>query len=478
MGLRDAFANQQDDEDEKAKQPSGQQTQPTLSGGASSLVTGQAAPSTNANPNAPKANAGNASASGSRLQNLKKYVQANQGYNAAGGGLAGQIAQNVNAAKTGLQSNLQQQQNEFNAQTGAQANAIKYDPNAISNVAGKSDASQISDADLAAVTGQLNAQYGGPTELNNSQALLNQANQVTGLGGLAGSSGGRFQLLNKVFARPDYTQGSRRLDQAILESDPNQVAALNATRQGANAAGEEVNQALNSAGMRAQALKNLAAGTRAQAASGIDSSLGTIKSDLQKQAEAWNAQQAAITGKDPGENATPIDAATNELLKSYGLDSRAVTSRYGTYTPGSTATAENVNANKAGVFNKLAALLGKEQLQSAGGPAQGTYGIDSNAAAQGLNQLSQYKNQFEDVNSQISSQQAANAAAAQKRAAEIDNLSKAMQTQSNKQALATLQQQDAQKKAEAAAQEQALAQKQAAINQARQQALQAFLAKK
>lgn len=413
MGLRDAFANQEEEDntvDDSAKQPS-TTPPPTLLAGTNGAPVTQPTAS-----KAPKS-----SASGGRLQNLQKYIQANKGYKADTGGLAGQISSNIQQARSGLQQNLSNQQQAFNQQAQTAEKGLAYNPSAVANVASKASASDISDADKQAIIRQMNTQYQGPTELGGAQSLVTQGQKVTDLGNLAGTGSGRFQLLGQMFGRPNYSSGQKRLDQAILESDPTQISALNQARAGATAAGQEVNQALDAAGLRAQALSNLAAKTRAQTSEDINAQLAGIQSELEARALDFNKGQQGLvnTGAfSPGSNTARLqDPAVLKMAQDLGLPIEDIIRRFGTYDP-ATATAANIDPNKAGVFNALAGLVGKDLLQSTGQVQQGRYGINESGVQSALTPIKGWQDKIADVDARI----AANRSQAGGQVATADNV--------------------------------------------------------
>lgn len=173
--------------------------------------------------------------------NLQKYLGANQG---AGNVMAGQIEQKgqnqseavgntIGQANTVIGGQIDAEKNRI-AQASGFANQISQDPTKLVNdpnqlsaykqlQAGTTNSGQLNDQ----TTQQLGAAQG---QLNDLQNFSNQA----------GSEAGRFDLLRQSLGRPTYSQGQQRLDQLLIQNDPNH--SLNSLQQNL---GGQVNQQKN-----------------------------------------------------------------------------------------------------------------------------------------------------------------------------------------------------------------------------------------
>jgi hypothetical protein len=213
---------------------------------------------------------------GSRLSNLKKYVEANRG-----AGMAQKIQSGMEDIRSGVESGISQAQTGLQEQSAAEKvrltkgeELIKASQEGGAGLfeAGRSQAftQDISpapavQAEQVPVSGTLTgtdniqalqqpqpeiparpdfSQYGQTAQdrmaefqrykageradlaIQNEQKLAQDIEALQKRAGLAQTEAGRFQLLREQFGRPGYTTGQQRLDQLILQAAPEESQAL------------------------------------------------------------------------------------------------------------------------------------------------------------------------------------------------------------------------------------------------------------
>jgi hypothetical protein len=164
------------------------------------------------------------------FQNIQKYLGANAGFDAAKGGLAGEITSNVQGQANNANQALQGVFNQFNQQAGQAASNFS-DPSKYQNTVTNavSGAATATPDQIQQVNQLANSQYNGPTQVD-QQSLANIKQQNLGnLQNLAQntqSESGRFNLLNQMFNKPGYNQGQQSLDNLFLQNNPQQTQQL------------------------------------------------------------------------------------------------------------------------------------------------------------------------------------------------------------------------------------------------------------
>jgi hypothetical protein len=247
-----------------------------------------------------------------QFTNIQNYINANQGNN-----LGQQTENQFNNLKQQGENQLGSQVSGFDQNAAATGNAINAEQNAIAAAPSEAldtsgyvapgsatNASTITATNpattatnstgntsqtstptpgsafnqgLAALQSGLGYQYNGPTGLQNTAGLQNQAQNLSTLGGLTNSDAGRFTLLQKFFNTPTYTQGQTNLDNVLLGSQPQ---ALQQVRQTANSLGNDVNSAIGNTASQVSQLQNQAQGIQQAAKTGIGTALGDINTQL------------------------------------------------------------------------------------------------------------------------------------------------------------------------------------------------------
>jgi len=200
---------------------------------------GQQAPNTPAQNN--QAPAAQQQQGSGRFTNLQKYLQANQ---AGGQRIASNIqdkfnkdAQGVQQGIAGAGTQLQNKVNPLNTQLVQGQQQLRQgfqDPNAV-----LADQQKLQDfRNLQQGYGQ-NITNVQNTEAMRQQQLGQQLQQLQGTANLAGSEQGRFQLLRDKLGGANYSQGAQRLDQVLLQSQPNVSSNLQAGLQGVTKEGQQ-----------------------------------------------------------------------------------------------------------------------------------------------------------------------------------------------------------------------------------------------
>lgn len=342
---------------------------------------GTATPQAPATSSAPQARPQQGSG---RFTNIQKYVQANSG---AGQRIAGNIqnqfdknAQGVSQGIQQAQQQLEQKVNPLQQQLGEQGSqqlrAGFVDPNAVLQ-----DQAKLGDfRNLQQGMGTNIANVQGTEQLRQQQ-LQAQAAGLAQTADLAGSEQGRFQLLRSALGSPGnaYSQGSQRLDQVLLQSQPNVSRNLqaglrgtvNQQRTGLSTLEQDRQNKINAlrdlSGQRKSEWQNLLEGGTSQ---GLESDikqrgLGDIKTSAEQALESAkydvNANLPALRQRLAENKINASDAERLGLKQGtniYDVDlSKYITQ--GSKDPNLTTAA---NADEVKRYNALRQLAGQDQL--------------------------------------------------------------------------------------------------------------------
>jgi len=291
----------------------------------------------------------NSPARSGQYQNIQKYLDANKSQ-------ATQMGQDVSQKVSGQVDQAQKAVGDL----GASVQKVSaFDPSkTLSNISGATQ----QEKDVYKSTKNTGG-YSGPQDvsgLTDYGAAYTKANQAKELVGKAGSEFGQQELLKQTYARPNYTKGANRLDQALL---------------GASDAGKQ----------QIQSLSDKYKGLEGQFKSGFESA-GTNIANAQKQAAlnkmSFNpaetsarqniinpleekAKQANLSGSKFGEYSSDVSDLnlSPETLAALGLKSGQRT--YGTNLsnyisgPASQATAGTIaNQDERARYNDLMNFIG------------------------------------------------------------------------------------------------------------------------
>ncbi len=299
--------------------------------------------------------------SSGNFQNLTSYLNANKNYNASGGGLAGQVNQNLYNQGNQVNQNFQDAQNTYNQQV--QAGTQQYDPNVVNSVLSNPYAytqQQQNPNTLQQYNQMLNAQYQGPTQLDAGGTLQAQAQNYQNLTNQVGSENGRFNLLNQLYAAPGYSQGARSLDNLILQGNPNQLAQLQGARTMGNQLSGQLSQdktqAANAAAQAQATTANTAAqtlGATNNAITGFDTQqAANVKDALANRDKQYNDVYGQLGNGSLDYN----DAAKFGLLGAGGTAPNIYNLKLPSYLTEATNQATNQNVASTADYNKIQAL--------------------------------------------------------------------------------------------------------------------------
>lgn len=321
--------------------------------------------------------------SSGRFQNLNAYLNANKNFNAQGGGLAGQVNQNLTSRSNDLQKNFAQAQQDY--QTTLNNARQRYDNNFVDNtlknptgtpvqtgqntgfvpVAGNTAPpapTGLSDADVAKFQGMLNAQYTGPTSLDPNLDV--QASNFSQLAGNTGSEQGRFNLLQNLYNKPTYSSGQRTLDNLMLQSNPQQIAALQGNKTTVNQLNNNLRQAETQAGIQATDATNEANATRDATRNALTGAVTGFDTNMQNSVQdALNSRDAAYQKELMGLQNTNTGISSDDANR-FGLlgtlgDAKSMPIYNldpGKYLQESTITPTGQTVASADDYNKIAAL--------------------------------------------------------------------------------------------------------------------------
>lgn len=315
------------------------------------------------------------SSSGS-FQNLSKYINANKGFNADNGGLAGTVSNNINNQAQQAQQNVQGAQNLFNTQ--AQQNVSGFNNTDAVNQAVQDPYAftQNNPQGTQQVIAAENAQYTGPKgfeDLQGQQSLANLSIQNANVNDLANQTktqSGQYNLLRQMFGTPSYTGGQQNLDQLIMNNAPGAQNQFAGARQQAN----DTSQALNTSQQQAQqqAQQNTQLANQVQASTRGELNNAVLNANTNINNEVTNAQTAQDKYTQDLQTALKSGHLTADQYQALGGDQSGLTSGMSMYnidptqyiTNGLAPTAQGVATTAD--YNKIAAL---NQLMGGGAVA-------------------------------------------------------------------------------------------------------------
>lgn len=280
--------NQQNDQN----QQDNNQFQPVSMGGSQAGGTGGgiAAPQAGQAAGAPNApGAPGAPTRSGRFTNLQQYIKASQPYNQAGGGFAGQIAQNVQQRAGGIQQQFGQAQQQFQQQ--AEAGRQQYRPEQMQQALADPSKFAGSQENVSNFQKMLGASYQGPQAIQGAEQYQQQAAQLQSLANLSQREKDRPALLQQLYGMPSYTGGQRSLDALLLQAQPGQLESLQQIRGIAGGAAEDIGARIGQAQQQAQQYGQEAQATQAAAKQALGGAITGFDESTQK------AIQDAIAGR-------------------------------------------------------------------------------------------------------------------------------------------------------------------------------------
>ncbi len=365
-------ANPFETDEEQSTAGQGQTSAPTTSneGGMAGTSGG------GASPNAAMAGGNNSPSSSGSFQNLSKYINANKGFNAEGGGLAGTVSSNINNQAKQTQQNVQGAQNLFNTQADQNVSGFNNTEAVNEAVQDPYAFTQNNPEGTQKVIAAENAQYTGPKgfqDLQGQESLANLSIQNANVKNLADqtkSQGGQYNLLRQMFGTPSYTGGQQNLDQLIMNNAPGAQSQFAGARQQANNTNQTLGVSQQQAQQQAQQNTQLANQVQAQTRGLLNNAVtGANASINDRLGQAQTAQQ---TYTEKLQTALKSGQLTADQYEALGGEKSGLTSGMSLYnidptqyiTEGVGPTAQSVAST--GDYNKIAAL---NQLMGGGAVA-------------------------------------------------------------------------------------------------------------
>lgn len=331
----------------------------------------------------PQSNQPTGTSSGS-FQNLNKYINANKGFNASSGGLAGTVSGNINNQAQTQQNNIQGAQNAFNQQANNNVNSFN-NMGAVNQAANDPYGFlQNNPNGFQQVQAAENAQYTGPKgfeDLSGGQNLNNLNTQNANLNSLAKQTqtqSGQYGLLKQMFGSPSYTAGQQSLDQSIMNSAPGAQQQFSKARQTAAQAQQGLGVAEQQAQQQAQQNNQLAQQVSSNAKSTLNNAVSGVNSGIQNNLnKAIQSQKDLVTR---AQNEIASGQISPEVYAALGGDKSGLATGQYLYganpadfiTKGIDPTAQQVATSTD--YNKIQALnqlLGKNANENSSSFLQG-----------------------------------------------------------------------------------------------------------
>lgn len=196
---------------------------------------------------------------GTGFTNLNKILQANQ-QNKLGEAVGGGVTQQAQTAKQTISGAQQDFGKQADSVRQGLQQAQQFAGQTLQNVAQTGQEANVSDEDAQKFADIRAAQYQGPTELSNADAVKRSSMEASQLGQLTGSAGGREYLLQRFAANPGtaYGSGARQLDMALLGKQGGQ--ALKEARRSSVGLESQADEALNLAREQGKTLQSQTTG--------------------------------------------------------------------------------------------------------------------------------------------------------------------------------------------------------------------------
>jgi hypothetical protein len=268
--------------------------------------------------------------------------------------------------------------------------------------------------DIEEIGKGLQAQFKGPTSLQDQEALAAKNEQLRQMGEATKSQAGRKSLLEKQFGSSNYTTGAKGLDLATMQHDTEQLAKVKALRKLGGQFGAQLGQAEQQAvgtaaveTQKAAKIREQAEGSRAEYSSKIKDTLQklvdkyrgeeAVRASAAKSTVGLNANdprlqqaQTVLAGTGLGALRTAKQWAKNPVTGKYEwttpttvVDPYELISAGGSYTKGGNADISNIEATmgvaptqaKLGALNQLLELGKQSKIQEGEAATKGIYGL-------------------------------------------------------------------------------------------------------
>lgn len=295
-----------------------------------------------------------------QFQNINKYLQANQPQAEA---MGQQVASNVDTqvgeaqqSVGGLKSNVQK--------------VSTFDPSkTLSNLGTATDEEK-----SAYKTTKETGGYTGPGDISGLQdygKAYTASQKAQQLVGQVGNEQGQQELLKQTYARPNYTGGANKLDQALLAGSAGGKAQIQSLSDKYKDLTNTFKGGFDQAGAAITSAQQAASANKAAFNPAEQAAKTSILSPIE--ARAQQANQAELANKAMYEDANDLNLSP-ETMAALGLTEGQVT--YGAnlrdyYNPSTmTATAGNIaNAGERSKYNELMNFLGTNAGEIAQGDA-------------------------------------------------------------------------------------------------------------
>jgi len=320
-------------------------------------------------------------ASSGAYNNIQKYINANKGFNAEQGGLAGKIVGNIGGQVQNTQQNLQGVSNAFKQQ--AEENVAKFNHQDVVGNALADPSAFVESANpeqMQAFTAARDAQYTGPKGIQDIQgagAIRAQTANVKSLVNQGQSEAGRFNLLKQMFGNNQYSGGQQNLDNLLIQSDRGQMKKIQGARQAAAGLDNTFNKAGLQAQQTAQQNKSLADQIQSSTRSGLNRSVLDANKGVEERLQKTIQDQNQMVQKAREQLAAGnLDMDVYDALGGEKLGLKAGQHLYGVdpnsfINKGADPTAQQVaSANDYARFNALSRLMGGVANTDASGVLQ------------------------------------------------------------------------------------------------------------
>jgi hypothetical protein len=280
-----AFSSDPFEKDKIQQQQNAEQPAPTqlASGGGAFIDQQPAAPQSPQGQPVQQKQAGSG-----RFQNLQKYIQANQ----PGAQQIGQkVQQNVAKQSEKVTQNIGQANTQLMSGAQKELGRLEQGKEAISKAL-QTPSEYASDEEKFKQFQQYRKGISEAQDIQNLSQLQNQAADIGSLAKATASEQGRLGLLRNTFANKGYGQGAARLDQLLLQANPNNLRQLSQATRASHA-----QQEANIASLQKQKedynkqIAEQAEARKQEAVSGLESNIGAKESELTTKASQGQAQQ-------------------------------------------------------------------------------------------------------------------------------------------------------------------------------------------
>jgi hypothetical protein len=314
-----AFSSDPFEKDKIQQQQNAEQPAPTqLASGGGAFIDQQSAI-----PQSPQGQPAQQKQAGSgRFQNLQKYIQANQ----PGAQQIGQkVQQNVAKQSEKVTQNIGQANTQLMSGAEKELGRLEQGKEAITKAL-EAPSEYASDEEKFKQFQQYRKGISQAQDIQNLSQLQNQASAIGEMSKASQSEQGRLGLLKNTFANKNYGQGASRLDQLLLQSNPNNLRQLAQSTKASHA--QQMSNIQNLQKQQEQYNKQIAeqaAARQKEATTGLETNIGAKESELSKKAIQAQIEQDLLAkyaqqafGEDKG-LFQDIDLTAEEKAKS-GLE--------------------------------------------------------------------------------------------------------------------------------------------------------------